>query len=228
MIERGTLHQIPFQSCLGVFFFCLLHFHIIVKNWRIVKMKTTKEGNAMNPTDAIRKEQRKKDLRRNKIERNKVREVGILKKGPEQIKEQIRKLDMPTCLNILQENKAEKDTPVRYQLTRAEKDAIFRSVVPIQKGRRFGVGSIPFDEEVGQSSYKKSCEAKWRETEDNYLQTQTMLSEIKANIKKLELEHKCEDVVFWCSMMAQLYPNLVPPSQRNKSASTEPVTDLKL
>ncbi|KAK9114035.1 hypothetical protein Syun_020832 [Stephania yunnanensis] len=57
-------------------------------------MKTTKGGKVMNPTDAYRKELRKKELKRNKKERKKVREVGILKKDPETIKEQIEKLEM--------------------------------------------------------------------------------------------------------------------------------------
>lgn len=48
----------------------------------------------MNPTDAYRKELRKKELKRNKKERKKVREVGILKKDPEALKEQIDKLEM--------------------------------------------------------------------------------------------------------------------------------------
>ncbi|XP_023638011.1 uncharacterized protein LOC17886678 isoform X2 [Capsella rubella] len=176
-------------------------------------MKTTKEGKAMmipTETDAFHKEQRNKELKRNKLER-KVREVGILKKGPKQINlEQIRKLDksiippnqtlqFAACLHILQENKAERGTPVAKQLTRAEKDAIFRSVVPIQKGRRFGVGSIPFDEEVGQSSYKKTSEDLSRQ-----------FSEIKEQIK--ELKNQLKEVAFWCNKMAQLYPNLVPPS----------------
>ncbi|XP_062187053.1 protein EARLY FLOWERING 5-like isoform X1 [Phragmites australis] len=56
-------------------------------------MKTTKGGKVMNPTDAFRKEQRKKELKRNKKERKKVREVGILKKDPESIREQIEKLE---------------------------------------------------------------------------------------------------------------------------------------
>ncbi|KAI5057232.1 hypothetical protein GOP47_0027247 [Adiantum capillus-veneris] len=56
-------------------------------------MKTTKGGKVMNPTDAYRKELRKKELKRNKKERKKVREVGILKKDPEAIREQIRKLE---------------------------------------------------------------------------------------------------------------------------------------
>ncbi|KAG1368836.1 hypothetical protein COCNU_14G013040, partial [Cocos nucifera] len=58
------------------------------------KMKTTKGGRAMNPTDAYRKELRKKELKRNKKERKKVREVGILKKDPDAIREQINKLEM--------------------------------------------------------------------------------------------------------------------------------------
>ncbi|XP_010272187.1 PREDICTED: formin-like protein 5 [Nelumbo nucifera] len=57
-------------------------------------MKTTKGGKVMNPTDAYRKELRKKELKRNKKERKKVREVGILKKDPETIREQIEKLEM--------------------------------------------------------------------------------------------------------------------------------------
>lgn len=57
-------------------------------------MKTTKGGKVMNPTDAYRKELRKKELKRNKKERKKVREVGILKKDPEAIKDQIQKLEM--------------------------------------------------------------------------------------------------------------------------------------
>ncbi|CAK7336622.1 unnamed protein product [Dovyalis caffra] len=57
-------------------------------------MKTTKGGKVMNPTDAYRKELRKKELKRNKKERKKVREVGILKKDPEVIKEQIEKLEL--------------------------------------------------------------------------------------------------------------------------------------
>ncbi|KAK4370856.1 hypothetical protein RND71_010331 [Anisodus tanguticus] len=57
-------------------------------------MKTTKGGKVMNPTDAYRKEIRKRELKRNKKERKKVREVGILKKDPEQLKEQIDKLEV--------------------------------------------------------------------------------------------------------------------------------------
>ncbi|KAH7857227.1 hypothetical protein Vadar_010360 [Vaccinium darrowii] len=57
-------------------------------------MKTTKGGKVMNPTDAYRKELRKKELKRNKKERKKVREVGILKKDPETLKEQIDKLEV--------------------------------------------------------------------------------------------------------------------------------------
>ncbi|CAH9078778.1 unnamed protein product [Cuscuta europaea] len=57
-------------------------------------MKTTKGGKVMNPTDAYRKEIRKRELKRNKKERKKVREVGILKKDPEQIRDQIQKLEV--------------------------------------------------------------------------------------------------------------------------------------
>ncbi|XLU81261.1 hypothetical protein S245_004681 [Arachis hypogaea] len=57
-------------------------------------MKTTKGGKVMNATDAYRKELPKKELKRNKKERKKVREVGILKKDPEQLKKQIENLEM--------------------------------------------------------------------------------------------------------------------------------------
>ncbi|KAK4427218.1 protein EARLY FLOWERING 5 [Sesamum alatum] len=57
-------------------------------------VKTTKGGKTMNPTDAYRKELRKKELKRNKKERKKVREVGILKKDPETLREQIQKLEV--------------------------------------------------------------------------------------------------------------------------------------
>lgn len=48
----------------------------------------------MNPTDAYRKELRKRELKRNKKERKKVREVGLLKKDPDTLKEQIDKLEL--------------------------------------------------------------------------------------------------------------------------------------
>ncbi|KAG9129472.1 hypothetical protein Leryth_013064 [Lithospermum erythrorhizon] len=63
-------------------------------------MKTTKGGKVMNPTDAYRKEQRKRELKRNKKERKKVREVGILKKDPDQLKDQIQKLDVMSKLYL--------------------------------------------------------------------------------------------------------------------------------
>ncbi|KAL3639556.1 hypothetical protein CASFOL_017463 [Castilleja foliolosa] len=56
-------------------------------------VKTTKGGKTMNPTDSYRKEIRKKELKRNKKERKKVREVGILKKDPDTLKDQIQKLE---------------------------------------------------------------------------------------------------------------------------------------
>lgn len=66
----------------------------VKSNLQEPKMKTTKGGKVMNPTDAYRKEIRKKELKRNKKERKKVREVGILKKDPESLREQIEKLEM--------------------------------------------------------------------------------------------------------------------------------------
>ncbi|KAL0318333.1 UNVERIFIED_CONTAM: protein EARLY FLOWERING 5 [Sesamum angustifolium] len=64
-------------------------------------VKTTKGGKTMNPTDAYRKELRKKELKRNKKERKKVREVGILKKDPETLREQIQKLESNDLIAFL-------------------------------------------------------------------------------------------------------------------------------
>ncbi|KAJ7956320.1 WW domain-binding protein 11 [Quillaja saponaria] len=71
-------------------------------------MKTTKGGKAMNPTDAYRKELRKKELKRNKKERKKVREVGILKKDPEQLKKQIENLEMMKADGALDKSRKHK------------------------------------------------------------------------------------------------------------------------
>ncbi|KAH6813930.1 proline-rich family protein [Perilla frutescens var. frutescens] len=60
-------------------------------------VKTTKGGKIMNPTDAYHKELCKKELKRNKKERKKVREVGILKKDPDTLKDQIQKLESMSC-----------------------------------------------------------------------------------------------------------------------------------
>ncbi|CAL9241700.1 unnamed protein product [Arabidopsis halleri] len=89
------------------------------------------------------------------------------------------------------------DVPDGDQLTRAEKaEKIFCSEVETKKGRRFG---------VGQSSNTQSYEEKYRKT-------QTYHSEISEEIK--DLKRQMEDVVFWCTIMEQLHPNLVPPSRR--------------
>jgi hypothetical protein len=44
----------------------------------------------MNPTDAYRKEQRKRELKKNKKERKRVREIGAYVKNPELLKEEVR------------------------------------------------------------------------------------------------------------------------------------------
>lgn len=59
----------------------------------VIMTGKTKGGRAMNPTDAYRKEQRKRELKKNKKERKQIRDMGILKKDPEAIKAQIEKLD---------------------------------------------------------------------------------------------------------------------------------------
>ncbi|KAG2326937.1 hypothetical protein Bca4012_035850 [Brassica carinata] len=84
-------------------------------------MKTTKGGKVMNPTDAYRKQIRKREIKRNKKERQKVREVGILKKDPEQIKEQIRKLDMSKAEGALDKARKHKKRQLEDTLKMVEK-----------------------------------------------------------------------------------------------------------
>ncbi|KAG7532530.1 hypothetical protein ISN45_Aa08g002090 [Arabidopsis thaliana x Arabidopsis arenosa] len=77
------------------------------------------------------------------------------------------------------------------QLTRAETaEKLLRSEAETKKGR---------------SSNMQSYEEKYRKT-------QTYHSEISEEIK--DLKRQFEDVVFWCTVMEQLHPNLVPPSRR--------------
>jgi hypothetical protein len=51
-----------------------------------------KKGGALNPTDAFRKQARKKELVKNKKERTKIREVSLTYKDPDDIREQIFRL----------------------------------------------------------------------------------------------------------------------------------------
>jgi hypothetical protein len=51
-----------------------------------------KGGGALNPTDAYRKQARRKELLKNKKERHKVREVALTYKDPDDIREQILRL----------------------------------------------------------------------------------------------------------------------------------------
>lgn len=46
----------------------------------------------MNPTDAYRKEQRKKEIKKNKKDRKRVRELGSWVKNPDLLKEEVRTL----------------------------------------------------------------------------------------------------------------------------------------
>lgn len=55
--------------------------------------RTTKTGKReMNPTDAYRKEQRKKEIKKNKKDRKRVRELGSWVKNPDLLKEEVRTL----------------------------------------------------------------------------------------------------------------------------------------
>ncbi|KAL6497417.1 Protein EARLY FLOWERING 5 [Orobanche gracilis] len=70
----------------------------------------------MNPTDAYRKELRKKELKRNKKERKKVREVGILKKDPDSLKDQIQKLEAMKADGALDKARKHKRTQLQDTL----------------------------------------------------------------------------------------------------------------
>lgn len=86
----------------------------------------------------------------------------------------------------------------------------------IKNGRRFGVGSIPF-EEVCQSSNTQLYEENYRVTQEKHVQIQ------KDHSKKIkDFDRILKDVAFWNSKMSQLYPNLVPPSCRNQADATNP------
>lgn len=83
--------------------------------------KTTKGGKVMNPTDAYRKELRKKELKRNKKERKKVRDVGILKKDPDQLKKQIENLEMMKADGALDKARKHKKRQLEDTLNRVIK-----------------------------------------------------------------------------------------------------------
>ncbi|RHN63584.1 putative WW domain binding protein [Medicago truncatula] len=72
--------------------------------------KTTKGGKVMNPTDAYRKELRKKELKR------KVRDVGILKKDPDQLKKQIENLEMMKADGALDKARKHKSKQLKQTL----------------------------------------------------------------------------------------------------------------
>ncbi|KAL6583908.1 Protein EARLY FLOWERING 5 [Orobanche minor] len=84
-------------------------------------VKTTKGGKTMNPTDAYRKELRKKELKRNKKERKKVREVGILKKDPDSLKDQIQKLEAIKADGALDKARKHKKRQLEDTLNRVMK-----------------------------------------------------------------------------------------------------------
>ncbi|KAF6145173.1 hypothetical protein GIB67_020364 [Kingdonia uniflora] len=95
-------------------------------------MKTTKGGKVMNPTDAYRKELRKKELKRNKKERKKVREVGILKKDPDTIKEQIDKLEIMRTMQVR-----------GYSGREPAVSVVYHEMMSIYKGLVLGVKNEP-------------------------------------------------------------------------------------
>eukprot|EP00198_Chlamydomonas_reinhardtii_P003240 XP_001692576.1 predicted protein [Chlamydomonas reinhardtii] len=55
-------------------------------------MVKTKGGRALNPADAFRKEQRKKEVQRNKMERKFIREGAKMRSDPESLKKELQEL----------------------------------------------------------------------------------------------------------------------------------------
>jgi WW domain-binding protein 11 len=56
-------------------------------------INTTKSGKYMNPTDQARKEARKQELKKNKKQRQMVRAAVLKGKDPQQILEEMEKID---------------------------------------------------------------------------------------------------------------------------------------
>ncbi|GAQ90009.1 hypothetical protein KFL_005890050, partial [Klebsormidium nitens] len=84
-------------------------------------VKKQKEGKIMNPTDAHRKMERRKELQRNKKERMKVREVGVLKKDPNAIKAQIDKLEQMQADGALDKTRRHKKRQLEESLDKVVK-----------------------------------------------------------------------------------------------------------
>uniref|UniRef100_A0A914WKA3 Wbp11/ELF5/Saf1 N-terminal domain-containing protein n=1 Tax=Plectus sambesii TaxID=2011161 RepID=A0A914WKA3_9BILA len=70
---------------------------------------TTKSGKFMNPADQERKQNRKRELKKNKKQRVTVRQALLKSKDPEEIIEQLEKLDQ-------QEFEAGTDTSLKKQV----------------------------------------------------------------------------------------------------------------
>lgn len=74
-----------------------------------------KKGRTVNPADAFRKEQRKREVKKNKKERQRTRYLSGLVKDPTKILEEVRTLDRPPmaaltcCAQVRDINKREKD-----------------------------------------------------------------------------------------------------------------------
>lgn len=68
-------------------------------------MVKTKGGRLLNPADAFRKEQRKKEVARNKMERKFIREGAKLRSDPDTLKKELQELiDMEESGGTLPKN----------------------------------------------------------------------------------------------------------------------------
>ncbi|CAM9624153.1 unnamed protein product [Choristocarpus tenellus] len=66
---------------------------------------TTRSGKReMNPTDAYRKAQRKKEVKKNKKERKRVREFSAMVRNPDLMVEEVKKMEAQDAVGKLSEN----------------------------------------------------------------------------------------------------------------------------
>lgn len=91
----------------------------------------------MNPTDAFRKEQRKREIKKNRVERAKVREFSALVRNPEAMGDEIKRLEAEKSLKIADQAKLQ-----QYKRTHKDLIKIQRRVeVASSKEESQGVGA---------------------------------------------------------------------------------------
>lgn len=110
------------------------------------------------------------------------------------------------------------ETSGDLQLTQAEKNAIYNSEVKVTKnGRRFGYGTMDVGEPSGPNYATQSPDYKAL-----YLETQTKL--VQVTTKCDELSSQVEDAQYWSTVMRNMFPDHVPPSQAARQAARQAAT----